>query len=83
MSIPKGWEYLNRRESTPAIKLPRLFVVRVRARICDGLDLQESNVLPPKPSFSMAEKTGAVSLAPKVCPDRDAMDVPSIREVFT
>jgi len=82
MSIPKGRENLNRRESAPAIKLARLFVVWIRARFCDGLDLEESNVTLPKPSFSMGEKTGAMSLAPKVCPDRDAVDVPSIREVF-
>jgi hypothetical protein len=82
MSIPKCRKNFDRREPAAAIEFSRLRVVRIRTRFCDGLDLQEPNPALPEPSFSMGEKTGAMSLAPSICPDRDAMDVPGIWEVF-
>jgi hypothetical protein len=82
VSIPKCRKDFDRRESAPAIKFSRLCVVRIRACFCNGLDLQEPNLALPEPRLGMGEKTRAMSLAPSICPDRDAMDVPGIWEVL-
>ena len=80
--VPQRRKNLDRREPPMAIEFAGFRVLVAGGCRSDGLDLQEPNAASLEPGFGMRKKAGTMSLASCIRPDRNAMDVPGVREVF-
>ena len=82
MRVPQCRKNLDRREPPATIELASFGVFLAGGCRSDRLDLQEPNAAFLEPGFGISEKSGTMSFASRISPDRNAMDVPGIREVF-